>query len=126
MTPRVASAMRDHLANERTLLAWVRTGLSFMAFGIAVEKFSLFLHFSVLEFAPEGLSWDPMSARIMALMLIGFGATISVLGAHRTRKWARHAATLDGAPATWPLLSVAILSGALALLLIWHVLQPRI
>lgn len=123
---RVDSAMRDHLANERTLLAWVRTGLSFMAFGIAVEKFSLFLHFSVLEFTPEGLSWDPMSARIMALVLIAFGGVISVLGAHRTRKWARQAATLEGAPVTWTLLSVALVCGVLSLLLIWHVLQTQL
>ena len=29
----------DHLANERTYLAWVRTGLSVMALGLAVAKF---------------------------------------------------------------------------------------
>lgn len=32
----------DHLANERTLLAWVRTGVGIMAFGFVVVKFSLF------------------------------------------------------------------------------------
>lgn len=34
----------DHLANERTLLAWVRTGIGIMAFGFVVVKFSLFIH----------------------------------------------------------------------------------
>lgn len=33
----------DHLANERTLLAWVRTGIGIMAFGFVVVKFSLFM-----------------------------------------------------------------------------------
>lgn len=33
----------DHLANERTLLAWVRTGIGIMAFGFVVVKFSLFI-----------------------------------------------------------------------------------
>ena len=33
----------DHLANERTYLAWVRTGVGIMAFGFVVVKFSLFL-----------------------------------------------------------------------------------
>jgi putative membrane protein len=33
----------DHLANERTLLAWVRTGVGIMAFGFVVVKFSLFV-----------------------------------------------------------------------------------
>ncbi|KAL8823672.1 MAG: hypothetical protein Q9191_005643 [Dirinaria sp. TL-2023a] len=34
------SVARDHLASERTLLAWLRTGLGFIALGIAVERFS--------------------------------------------------------------------------------------
>ncbi len=33
----------DHLANERTLLAWIRTGIAIMAFGFVVVKFSFFL-----------------------------------------------------------------------------------
>ena len=35
----------DHSANERTLLAWIRTGIAIMAFGFLVEKFTLFLNF---------------------------------------------------------------------------------
>lgn len=34
----------DHAANERTYLAWVRTGISIIAFGFVLERFSLFLH----------------------------------------------------------------------------------
>lgn len=33
---------RDHLANERTFLAWIRTSISIIAFGLAVFKFTLF------------------------------------------------------------------------------------
>ena len=33
----------DHAANERTLLAWVRTGIAVIAFGFVVEKFNLFV-----------------------------------------------------------------------------------
>ena len=36
------STARDHLASERTFLAWLRTGLGFIALGIAVERFSQF------------------------------------------------------------------------------------
>jgi putative membrane protein len=35
--------VRDHLANERTFLSWIRTSIAIMAFGFVVEKFSLFL-----------------------------------------------------------------------------------
>lgn len=34
------STARDHLASERTFLAWIRTGLGFLALGIAIERFS--------------------------------------------------------------------------------------
>ncbi|KAI9709334.1 MAG: hypothetical protein M1820_003454 [Bogoriella megaspora] len=34
------SVARDHLAAERTFLSWVRTALGFVAFGVAVERFS--------------------------------------------------------------------------------------
>ena len=33
----------DHSANERTFLAWVRTGIATIAFGFVVEKFNLFV-----------------------------------------------------------------------------------
>jgi putative membrane protein len=33
----------DHAANERTFLAWVRTGLAVIAFGFVVEKLNLFI-----------------------------------------------------------------------------------
>jgi len=33
----------DHAANERTFLAWVRTGIAAIAFGFVIEKFNLFL-----------------------------------------------------------------------------------
>lgn len=33
----------DHLANERTFLAWVRTAIAAMGFGFVVARFGLFL-----------------------------------------------------------------------------------
>lgn len=35
--------MRDHLANVRTFLAWVRTAITMMGFGFVVAKFGLLL-----------------------------------------------------------------------------------
>jgi putative membrane protein len=32
---------RDHLANERTFLAWVRTGAAIIVFGFAIGRFSI-------------------------------------------------------------------------------------
>lgn len=38
-----SSRPRDHMANERTFLAWIRTSIGIMAFGFVVEKFALFI-----------------------------------------------------------------------------------
>ena len=35
--------LRIHQANERTMLAWIRTGIALMAFGFAIARFGLFL-----------------------------------------------------------------------------------
>ena len=35
--------LRDDLAEERTFLAWIRTGLTLMGFGFVVARFGLFL-----------------------------------------------------------------------------------
>lgn len=39
----ISKRVTDHLANERTFLAWLRTGLSTIAFGFVVERFGLLL-----------------------------------------------------------------------------------
>jgi putative membrane protein len=37
------ATLSDYLAAERTLLAWIRTGLALMGFGFVVARFGLFL-----------------------------------------------------------------------------------
>jgi putative membrane protein len=41
--PEASSRFRDHSANERTFLAWVRTGIALITFGFAIARFGLFL-----------------------------------------------------------------------------------
>ncbi len=33
----------EHLANERTILAWIRTAIAVVTLGVAINRFSLFL-----------------------------------------------------------------------------------
>ena len=41
--PADSTRAREHLANERTLLAWVRTAIALMGLGFVVARFGLFL-----------------------------------------------------------------------------------
>ncbi len=43
MTGERPKNLNDYLAGERTMLAWVRTGLALMGFGFVVARFGLFL-----------------------------------------------------------------------------------
>jgi putative membrane protein len=36
------SRVRDHLANERTYLAWMRTAISLMGFGVVIVRLRFF------------------------------------------------------------------------------------
>ena len=38
VVPNSGSTARDHLANERTFLAWARTGLTFVGLGVAIDS----------------------------------------------------------------------------------------
>jgi putative membrane protein len=53
----------DHAANERTYLAWVRTGIAVVAFGFVIEKFNLFL----LSIAAAGLGSEMHRSQLTAL-----------------------------------------------------------
>jgi putative membrane protein len=64
---------RDHAANERTMLAWIRTGIALMAFGFAIARFALFLR----EIAETG------QVRLRGTPSVGsawFGVVLVVLG----------------------------------------------
>jgi len=45
--------MNEYLSNERTLLAWLRTGIGIMVFGFVAVKFSLFLQQLPAEYLAE-------------------------------------------------------------------------
>jgi putative membrane protein len=66
------TTFRDHAANERTLLAWIRTGIALMAFGFAIARFGLFLH----EIAEAG-AWH---VHVRGAGSAWFGEALVVLG----------------------------------------------
>lgn len=43
MNPEKIDRQREHQANERTFLAWLRTSIALIGFGFAIARFGLFL-----------------------------------------------------------------------------------
>jgi putative membrane protein len=73
----------DHAANERTYLAWVRTALAFMGFGLLVERFDLFVRsLPGLAGTPVGAGASPY-AHAAGLVLILAGVLVLAISSHR-------------------------------------------
>lgn len=81
---------RDHLANERTLLAWVRTSLTFMAFGVALAKAGLFLQIIALDH-PEHADElpDATHSEVVGALLVAIGGLIAIAGIIKSRRWTK-------------------------------------
>jgi putative membrane protein len=73
---------RVFFAAERTLLAWVRTGLTIMAFGFVVARFGLFLRLlSMQQPDTAGHAEHYAISNIVGIALVLVGAACMVLGA---------------------------------------------
>lgn len=69
---------RDHLANERTFLAWVRTGAAIVVFGFAIGRFSIAMRqlaaFGGYPVRTLGLSvWMGAGSIVAGVMLVVAG-----------------------------------------------------
>ncbi|HCH62089.1 MAG: hypothetical protein CL927_11575 [Deltaproteobacteria bacterium] len=115
------------MANERTLLAWVRTAIALMAFGMAIAKFSLFLTVAGLE-QPEAMSNLPSAtlSRLTGTAFILLGAVVTVLGLNRTLAYGRIIDRHDRAPRKQVLILVALALVTLAGVLTVEILADLI
>jgi putative membrane protein len=88
---------RVFFAAERTLLAWIRTGLTIMAFGFVVARFGLFLRLLAAQ-QGEGIAHAQANNHVsnavgIALVLIGVGCMI--LGALQHRSFVATLPAID-------------------------------
>ena len=74
----ISKRVTDHLANERTFLAWVRTGISIIAFGFVVERFGLLLRQLGLKVSAEPLLPGHYST-IVGITLTLLGTVVMVV-----------------------------------------------
>jgi uncharacterized protein (DUF302 family)/uncharacterized membrane protein YidH (DUF202 family) len=77
------ASLSDYLAAERTLLAWVRTGLALMGFGFVVARFGLFLQqLRLIEHAPSAPSYGVSLWFGTAFIAVGVAVNLSSAWRH--------------------------------------------
>jgi len=75
---------RDHLANERTFLAWVRTGVATIIFGFAIGRFSIALR-EFLQLQGHASATSGITAWFGVISIVG-GVLLILAGLARYRK----------------------------------------
>lgn len=102
---------RIYFAAERTVLAWLRTGIAVMAFGFVVARFGLFLRL-LAQAAPEG--GHSMSAYLGAA-LVGIGVVATCGGALQYQRFVGSLSPMDRPYSSSPSFVLGV-SWALALM----------
>ncbi len=112
------AALNDRLANERTLLAWLRTSISLMGFGLVVARFGLVLLTLIVardEAQAIELAESARQSTIMGAALLVTGSIVALVGWQRTRAYARIIDAIGSRPSLRVLDTTAALIAALGL-----------
>ena len=109
----------DHLANERTFLAWIRTSIALMGFGFVIVKFALFIR-QVSIALGDKISTPPKGySAIIGVVMVAMGAIMALLAYMRYRNIEKQLNDSSYFPSKLLslLLTIAILIGSILLVL---------
>jgi putative membrane protein len=76
--------IREHQANERTFLAWLRTSIALFGFGFAIARFGIFLHQIQRAITEQPRSFHPIfNSDNLGVSLVIFGIALIIFAAWR-------------------------------------------
>ena len=113
----------DHASNERTLLAWVRTGISFIAFGFVLEKFHVVMKNFMAVTPGAQIDLNVNDTGQSSLVLVVFGlATIAIALVRfvRTTKNINSPNTVIYTP--WPAVAIGAVFFALGCIILFKMM----
>ena len=118
---RSTDRQREHQANERTFLAWLRTSIALIGFGFAIARFGLFLRQfeTAVEPSANGIPAPAiLNSQTLGVGLVTFGIAVIILAAWRYNQvfWQiEQGAYKPSRLAIWILTSIITLLGLLSL-----------
>ncbi|MGB3295813.1 MAG: DUF202 domain-containing protein [Phormidesmis sp.] len=75
---------REHQANERTFLAWLRTSIALIGFGFAIARFGIFLkQISFVAQQPIEATHPFLNSQVLGISLVLSGVVVIGLAAWR-------------------------------------------
>jgi putative membrane protein len=122
-----ANDLNTRMAGERTLLAWIRTGLAMMGFGFVVARFGLFLREIAAVKEIEHLPSTSLSLWIGTTLVL-LGVLVNLLAAVQHVRFLQRLERGEPQPITkWPLGVVVAVILALvgAGMAVYLVILPR-
>jgi len=85
----------DHMSNERTFLAWIRTSLGIIAFGFVIERFGLFIKQMGVILGKANIQNASLThgfSEITGIFIVAFGTLMSLLAYINFRAVEKHIA----------------------------------
>ncbi|MEO6917249.1 MAG: DUF202 domain-containing protein [Chitinophagaceae bacterium] len=109
----------DHLANERTFLAWIRTSIALMGFGFVIVKFALFIRQITIALGEKAIIQGKGYSAIVGVIMVAMGAIISLLAFLRYRHIEKQLSTNSYFPSPWlsVLVTLSIIAGSVLLVI---------
>ncbi|MDR2283569.1 MAG: DUF202 domain-containing protein [Sphingobacterium sp.] len=116
--------VNDHLANERTFLAWIRTSLGIMGFGFVVVKFSMFMRQIAAMLSPQQAEPAPhgYSSEVGTAIVI-IGAVTALLAYLKYRKIGKQIEEGEFMPGSSIISVLAILIAVIGFILSWYLID---
>lgn len=106
---------RDHLANERTFLAWVRTGVAIVVFGFAIGRFAIAMR-QLTALEGHGMRTVGFSVWMgTASIIAGIVMVVAGLGRYRRTRAQLEAGTFQPAGFVMDLVTILTVLFGLAL-----------
>jgi putative membrane protein len=121
---------REHQANERTFLAWLRTSIALIGFGFAIARFGLFLRQLQSTLTQQEYSVDPIfNSENLGISLVIFGISIIAIAAWRYNQVLEQIERGDYRPSRlliWIVTAAVMILGLLSIpLVLWRTKLPN-